>query len=125
MPFYEVNVRGKNWEKEIAAPTAGKAKYRYLLEVRDAWEDVSFRHLTCRAIKRLSPTRTELAQREADAFNARHPVGTMLKYWSFLHEGEPAGVAPISHPASVMCESAVIWMHGVSSCHSITHVEVA
>jgi hypothetical protein len=70
------------------------------------------------------PTRAELSQAEADAFNAANPVGTMLRYWSGLKEGVPSGLAPISHPATVMCDHAVIWMRGVSSCHSLTHVEV-
>ena len=123
MPFYEVNVRGKDWAREISAATAGKAKYLYLLRVRDAWEGVSFKHLTCRTLRAMSPTPMEIAQREADAFNARHPVGTLLNYWSWTREGEPTGTAPINHVATVVCGSAVIWMQGVSSCHSITHVE--
>ncbi len=37
---FEVSVVGTNWTKIINARTAGKAKYQYWLDVRDAWPDV-------------------------------------------------------------------------------------
>jgi hypothetical protein len=67
--------------------------------------------------------RTAKAQREADAFNAKCPVGTPVRYWSGLKEGEPTGTGEIEHPATVMCDHAVAWIQGARSCHSITHVE--
>jgi hypothetical protein len=125
MRAYEVNVKGKDWASVERAETAGKAKYLYLLGVREAWPDITFKHLTCRALKSIPPTKIEIAQREADAFNAKYPVGTVVRYWSGEKDGEPSGVAPIWHPATVVCEHAVAWPGKLGiSCHSLSHVEV-
>lgn len=123
MKAFEVGVRGKDWTRPIQAESAGKAKYEYLRDIRESWPDVSFQHLTCRAIKSMPPTRTELAHREADAFNLAHSVGTVVRYWSFTKEGEPTGVGPIKHVATVVGESAVAWIKGARSCICISHVE--
>lgn len=126
MRAYDVGVKG--WEGSAAtvfAETAGKAKYRRLLDIRDPYPDVSFKHLTCRALGDIPvpPTRTELAQREADAFNATHPIGTLCRYWSGEHLGHPTGVGLIYHLATVVSEHAVAWIKGAGSCHSLSHVE--
>jgi hypothetical protein len=49
---YEVNVKGQNWSTTINASTAGKAKYRYLLDVQESWQGVTFKDLTCRVVGR-------------------------------------------------------------------------
>lgn len=127
MKAYEVSVKGTPWQRTIFAASAGKAKYSYLLDVRDAWPGVSFESLRCRSLGDIPVplTRTQQAQRECGQFNALYPVGTEMQYWSGVYEGPPTGIATICHPATVMCEHAVIWLAGVSSCHSLTHVEPA
>lgn len=125
---YQVGI--KNWDgfsKTIFANTPGKAKSSYYLDIRESYPDLPFTALICHSLGKIQVplTRQEIAQLEADAFNAKHPVGTMLHYWSGVREGEPTGTAPISHPATVMCDHASIWMEGVRSCHSISHVEQA
>ncbi len=37
---FEVSVKDTDWTEIINAPTAGKAKYQYWLDVTDAWPDV-------------------------------------------------------------------------------------
>ncbi len=59
--IYEVNVRGQRWAKEILHVSAAKAKYVYLLEVQDAWQDVEFKHLECRSLGRVQQTTDFLA----------------------------------------------------------------
>lgn len=125
MPTFEVNVKGRDWQKYIDAPTAGKAKYQYLLDVRDAWPDTEFKDLECHSCAVRPLTRKELAQREADAFNDRHPIGTVLNYWRGLKEGPPSGSAPIRYPAGVMCDHASVWMDHVSGSIALSHVEPA
>lgn len=123
---YEVSVKGTDWTRLIDAATPGKAKYAYLREIREAWQDTRFTALTCRRLRGPKPpTRTQIAQREADAFNAVHPIGTLVNYWSGLKEGPPTGTGEIYHPATVLCEHAVAWIKGARSCHSVTHVESA
>jgi len=124
---FECCVKGWPYPAVINARSAGKAKSLFLrLHLDDT--GIPFTRITCRRLGPAQPpppTQGELAQREADAFNAVHPVGTVLRYWSGVKEGAPTGQAPISHPATVMCDHAVIWLAGVSSCHSISHVEAA
>jgi hypothetical protein len=121
---YEVSAPGFQ-PRTIFAATAGNAKYQFLLDNREIDEELTFANLKSRALgmiaKPLSPAET--AQQEADDFNAAHPIGTLLRYWSWTKEGPPTGVAPIKSKATVMCEHAVIWLEGVRSCHSISHVE--
>lgn len=50
MRAYEVGVIGKEWRTVVHAMTAGKAKYLYLLDIRDCYEGISFKHLTCRSL---------------------------------------------------------------------------
>ncbi len=125
MKTYEVTIKGKDWKRYVDAESTGKAKVEYWRDIRESWPDIPFTLVRCREVKRenVPPSRVELAKRQAEAFNATHPEGTMLRYWSGLREGEPTGVAPIRHAATVMCDHAVIWLKGVSSCHSLTHVE--
>lgn len=126
---FEVGIRGSEEHSSVVyAESSGKAKSKRLRVFRDSlWPDMLFTDLTCRSIgiREIPPTPRELAQREADAFNEAHPIGTVLRYWSGLKEGEPTGTAPIYHEATVVCDHAVIWMSGVSSCHSLSHVERA
>jgi hypothetical protein len=125
MKAFEVNVKGREWATVIRAETAGKAKYEYLLDVWDSWPDVGFKDLTCYTLKTIPPTNQEIAEREAAAFNERHPLGTLVNYWSMLKEGEPTGTGRIKHVSTVMCDHAVAWIEGARSCHAITHVEKA
>ncbi len=121
--FFEVNVRGKDWQESVSATTAGAAKASYLRDVQESWQGVRFTDITCRRIGSLPPTRAELAQREADVFNAAHPIGTRVRYWSGVKEGEPTGIGEIHHAATVVSEHACAWIKGAGSCHSISHVE--
>lgn len=48
---WECNVRGgKGWQRTINHVTAGKARYEYLLDLRDAWPDATFADITVRKI---------------------------------------------------------------------------
>ena len=47
---WECNVRGKDWQRTINHLTAGKARYEYLLDLRDAWPDATFADITVRKI---------------------------------------------------------------------------
>lgn len=47
---FEVNVKDRPWQSVINARNAGKAKYLYLLDVRESWPDITFADLTCRKL---------------------------------------------------------------------------
>jgi hypothetical protein len=73
MRTYECNVKGREWQTTIYGETRGQAPYRYLMKIRDAWPDISFKHLTCRALGRShafhsSPAFLEVARRRGVPF---------------------------------------------------------
>ncbi len=125
-------------EATVFAETSGKAKAERLRTLLDVGymvqrgddlyaRDIAFTDLTCKSLGDIPvpPTPAELAQREAEAFNRRYPVGTRMHYWSLEKEGDPTGTGKIWHHATVVCDHAVIWIEGARGCHAITHVEVA
>lgn len=125
---YEISViDDPRFTRAVFAKTAGKARYQRLRELQDTFPDINFKHLRCRSLGFIPVplTRQQQAQLEADEFNEKYPVGTQLAYWSFLKEGAPTGIAAIRHKATVVCESAAVWLEGVASCHSLSHVEIS
>ena len=64
------------------------------------------------------------AQGIADAWNAAHPVGTQVRYWRGLKEGEPSGTGATRHAAQVMSGHVSVWIEGCSGSVALTHVEV-
>lgn len=53
---YEVGVKGTDWQRIVYALSAGKAKYEYLMDVRESWQNVSFKDLTCRSVRSFRQT---------------------------------------------------------------------
>lgn len=70
------------------------------------------------------PTRPT-AQQLADAWNAAHPVGTLVRYWRGLREGKPSGVGKVRWEAQDVCGTASVWIEGCSGCVALSHVELA
>ena len=67
------------------------------------------------------------AAREAAAWNKRHPIGTVVRYWAMLKRGDPTGTAPTVGLAYDHCGSAVVRIDKGSGTDliAITHVEAA
>lgn len=78
------------------------------------------RPLVARA--RRQPSAEDVA-RLVNEWNNVNPVGTPVRYWTGLRQGEGKAATTRSE-ASVMCGSAVVWLEGVSGCVALTHVQV-
>lgn len=65
---WECNVRGKDWHRTINHLTAGKARYQYLLDLRDAWPDASFADIT---VRKVGPAHTSEAHKRTAAYRGR------------------------------------------------------
>jgi hypothetical protein len=61
---FECGVRGRDWKTVINHLTAGKARYEYLLSVREYWPDLSFKDITVRTLGRSMNTRRFLHTKE-------------------------------------------------------------
>jgi hypothetical protein len=70
-------------------------------------------------------TRAERLQRTADAWNAAHPVGTVVRYWTGEREGKPTGESPTRAPAAVMSGHVSVWIVGCAGGVNLSHVEVS
>jgi len=62
------------------------------------------------------------AQRLADKFNTKNPIGTPVRYWTFLREGE-GKLSKTRSGAQEMGHSAVVWVEGEASCIALTHIQ--
>ncbi len=128
MRAFECHVPGLDWStRVINAETRGKAKAQIFDAFDDAGWSVPFTAIRARDVgpaRPVPPTPAELAKREADGFNAAHPVGTVVRYWRGLREGEPSGVGETYHEATVVSEHASVWIIGCSGSISLSHVEV-
>ena len=62
---WECNVRGKDWQRTINHLTAGKARYEYLLDLRDAWPDATFADIT---VRKIGPAHTSDAFRRTATY---------------------------------------------------------
>lgn len=47
---FECNVRGQQWQRIINHATAGKARYDYLLDLREVWPEATFADITVRKV---------------------------------------------------------------------------
>jgi hypothetical protein len=65
---WECNVRGKDWQRTINHLTAGKARYEYLLDLRDAWPDATFADIT---VRKVGPAHTSEAHKRTAAYRGR------------------------------------------------------
>jgi hypothetical protein len=62
-------------------------------------------------------------ERIADAFNEAHPLGTPVRYWTGIRQGD-GQTAVTRTPAQVLGDhTAVVWVTGESSCIALTHVD--
>lgn len=110
------------WSKEVQAPTRGKARYSYALDLRDAWGTPVGELLKGIKVARGSDP-LEPARREVAAWNAAHPVGTPVRYWTWTREG-PGRESRTRSEAVVMGGHGSVWVEGQMGCIALTHVEV-
>lgn len=125
----------------IIAESAGKAKYEYAMSLSDGGPvdncGDAFRGFRCRSlglagtesryvktgaawVSEVDPKRD--AQDAADHWNAAHPIGTPVRYWTWLREGD-GKTSKTRTLAQSMGSHASVWVDGEASCISLTHVE--
>ncbi len=66
----------------------------------------------------------ESPQSTLDRFNARYPVGTLVRYWrSAGGKHEPSSVTRTVTRASMLSgHTPVVWVEGETGCIALTHV---
>lgn len=101
-------------------------RYTKVVGRHEIWND-EFRTLRlCGRCESPQPRRDLVgeAQAKADAWNARYPVGTPVRYWTGLREG-PGKTGETRAAAEVLKgHTAVVWVTGLAGCVALSHVEV-
>lgn len=70
----------------------------------------------------MSSRRVRKAEAAVADWNARYPVGTPVRYWTFTRtgEGKPSRTRT---EARVIGEMAVVWVNDHGACLALTHVD--
>jgi hypothetical protein len=63
-------------------------------------------------------------QKIVDAFNAKNPVGTPVRYWTGLKEGPGKESKTRSRAEILSGHTPVVWVENESGCICLTHVQV-
>lgn len=66
--------------------------------------------------------RQAAAERAVAEWNAKHPVGTLVKYWPGVRQGEGKQGRTRSE-ASILCGEPCVWIEGARGGVSLSHVE--
>ncbi|WP_346536985.1 hypothetical protein [Micromonospora sp. DPT] len=61
--------------------------------------------------------------RRVELFNAIHPVGTTVRYWKGVREGDGKTSTTRTEAQLLSGHTAVVWLEGVSGCIALTHIE--
>lgn len=132
MPTYAVTI-GKNSYDErtefVEAETRSKARWqavRHRLEWLTRKErNQLFRDVSVHVLRGAPYPAAPTPQDQADAWNAQHPIGTLVRYWRWLREGEPSGTGKTRAAAAVVSGHVSVWIENCTGCINISHVEVA
>lgn len=68
------------------------------------------------------PTRRENADAEAEGWNKKHPVGTPVRFWPGVREGD-GRLGATRSAAWRLCDHASVLVTGYSGGIALTHVE--
>lgn len=114
---WECNVRGKDWRHTINHLTAGKARYEYLLDLRDAWPDATFADIT---VRKLGPAHTSEAHKRTADYRGR-PELTCGRRVEVCSGGERALGVIVGHNDSanfeVLFDEDTYFKGGVGNVH--------
>lgn len=85
----------------------GKVAYDVLLDLRDSHRSLSFKHIRVRSLGVID-TPDEIADRQAAAFNAQYPIGTLVRVypWTRDDEGRAYNTTIAKPGAFVMCRGS-------------------
>ncbi|MDH6460150.1 hypothetical protein M2302_000301 [Micromonospora sp. A200] len=61
--------------------------------------------------------------RRVELFNAAHPIGTTVRYWKGVREGDGKTSTTRTEAQLLSGHTAVVWLEGVSGCIALTHIE--
>lgn len=66
----------------------------------------------------------ERAQKVVDKWNKAHPVGTKVRIWPGIREGDGIETATKSAASVLGAHTAVVWTEARPDCIALSHVKV-
>jgi len=117
---YECRLRGEERGSVRSALSSGKARYQYFLDAQDFCPDLKITDIVVRS---LGPHQEPQWVRDAQAFNAVNPIGTLVMYWTGLREGIGC-ISRTRTTAQVISDHASVWMENQVGSVCLSHVEV-
>lgn len=60
---------------------------------------------------------------DAERWNAAHPIGTRVRYWTGLREGDGVESVTRSRASVLGGHTVVVWVDGQGACIALSHVE--
>ena len=114
---WECNARGENWQRVINHVSAGKARYEYLLDLREAWPDATFADIT---VRKLGPAHTSDAFKRTAAYRGMPDLRCGQRVEVRSPEGPALGVI-VGHNGSanfdVLFDENTWFKGGVGNVH--------
>lgn len=111
------------YETTVLARSRGAARWGCVSRLVDVgMETPDALRFICSVRRTIKPTIEEALQAECDAWNAAHPVGTRVRYWTGLREGR-GELGEVRAPARAVCGHVVAWLDTYHSCVAVSHIE--
>jgi hypothetical protein len=115
---WECNVRGKDWHRTINHLTAGKARYEYLLDLRDSWPDATFADIT---VRKIGPAHTSEAFKRIAAYRGMPDLKCGQRVQVLMPSDKPVLGFILSHNDSanfdVLFDKDTIFNGGIGNVH--------
>ena len=69
------------------------------------------------------PDSSASKQRRVDDFNHHYPIGTPIRYWTGIREGEGKSGETRSEATLLGGHTPVVWVTGHAACIALSHIE--
>jgi hypothetical protein len=114
---WECNVRGKNWQHIINHRTAGKARYQYLISLRDAGPEATLADIT---VRKVGPAHTSDTFRRTAIYRGRPELTCGARVEVFSGSQRALGVI-VGHNSSanfdVLFDEDTYFKGGIGNVH--------
>ena len=114
---WECNVRGTEWQRTINHLPAGKARYTYLIDLRDSWPDATFADIT---VRKIGPAHTSDAFKRTASYRGQPDLRGGQRVEVRSPEGPARGVI-VGHNDSanfdVLFDADTYFKGGVGNVH--------
>jgi hypothetical protein len=118
----EEAARKKGWKQGVDLQTQ-RIRAAIDADAREQWMSTAPPPAVAEDLPTVDELHMESAEAAVDAWNATHPVGTIVRYWKGLREGEGRLGRTRSEATLLGGHTPVVWVDTTSGAIGLTHVE--